>query len=1021
MLGLGAIAVLGPATAAQKVPWRSFLWHQGEDHGKEFFVQRLCEADRNWAAAFVSAASEANLGEGSAIMAGVVRRVAIHHQLPCPVGATFLRSWTSGVPEMSWNYDRDWKPDPIGWLTTDPLMPDIFYGFLEVGDLGHAAWLPACLPELVARGTIDRDRVIAQVLVNLTTSQRPASQKVLVEMLRELEMRIDEVSGGIAYLLGVIATSKLVVGKYLLPMALASLEAPEDLAELTATIAGRSEKMQKVSLLAALKGDDLRTRFGLDTVRASLETLAIGNDAAFTNKARAALEALPGADAFLATAVEPEPTGLWDLDPTPTENGRPHCGHPDHRRAGWNAISVGWPPWPGGPADLADELLTEMRAGTFEAAVELDRVRAYLAGTVLSLPPTVTVLRELFVSGGLRKGYPFGMALAELASSLAVRPAGLADLFRCLAEFAHEVPKDERPVLPHAVAVIAAGRGKSKAEVEARVLGARLAGLDPADYRAAANGRQARGIWRTLPSSVLADAVIGPIDATTLGSLLAWDVPRCAFNQLTGRVESRSQGEEFNDGIAFCAPDLVLDAVVRSVIPVGLDRVQEPFRKLPPSRSGDGHQPYMLALNLWVEGDIDARRFWLLAREARTTGQVRAAVIARERATGRRDLYRDDPVFKGLWGNSGTAVPDNLVEPDHGEHGLVLAGSLEDAGARLEFLRHLESLILSTDNSVVLSTPVRGDATLDLETLLGRLRQSRDKPIGPLDLVQALHRLQPCDPARVADIKQLAAEGGTWRTSAALTTPEGDASWPVLDLVAEWVAAGGLPDLDASLCEHGTWSTNTIAPVPWTRCVGLPAELRTATWSFAGTNPVVVARTLPWWPDQVLRPDSAQHEPVYVGIPVRMSGRFGRPLHDDMFRSLLYGITKRQMDPIACVRAVARRGRLEPDLWAEVVLRRFDQGRLDLKRLVQATQVLYEDSLPTTWECGLAVAEELCGREVVSDEWAGYLSLLAAYAIEVPNPKAPAALRAFGMGEGNGKSRRAVRGLLAAIGNGSRP
>src|SRR5689334_15043008 len=47
MLALGPVALLGPATAAQKIPWRAMdLWRA--EPAPEFLIDRLKEADRDW-------------------------------------------------------------------------------------------------------------------------------------------------------------------------------------------------------------------------------------------------------------------------------------------------------------------------------------------------------------------------------------------------------------------------------------------------------------------------------------------------------------------------------------------------------------------------------------------------------------------------------------------------------------------------------------------------------------------------------------------------------------------------------------------------------------------------------------------------------------------------------------------------------------------------------------------------------------------------------------------------------------
>lgn len=467
-IAMCAVRLCGPTTAARRVPWGD-LWDFMECQGEAQLVQLLWEADRDWVAQFVETASGVGLGGSArnvnANLSRVVRAAVVHHGLPCPQGATFLASWSAGtgVPTHDVAAVRD-------WLARDPLMPDLLHHYLASGHCGQVPGLPDVVRGLVTDGHLDRDALLEHVLALLTAPQRPASQRVLAGVLTTLEPRPEEITGGLTYLLGVLSTAHGAVGQALLPLALELVDDHDGLLELTTVVASRPERRQKSVLLTALAGPSSRALVGVQAVREALQVLATDDDAAFTSHVTKALTALGGND---ADAGDPA-LGLWDL----------------------------------------------------EAPTDVD-VQAFRKRWGRELPlrqtPVSTLVRELrdvFLAGGLRTGWPVALELADTGCRMPRKPAGLADLLRTLATYAVEVPRPQD--LPPYVAALAAASGSSKAQMEARRLGSLLAGFDVDDYVAGLRraGAQVvpprfRGLWeRGAPIDVLPSTL--PVDDPVL-------------------------------------------------------------------------------------------------------------------------------------------------------------------------------------------------------------------------------------------------------------------------------------------------------------------------------------------------------------------------------------------------------------------------------------------------------------------------------------------------------------------------
>ncbi len=1010
IVALCAVRLCGPATAAARVPWQH-LWSYRVSPGELAFVEALRQADRSWVGDFAAAAAQARLGGNArnveATLTRVVRAGLVHHHLPAPSGPVFYRSWLAGSPALELPSGRGAAEDAER-LARDPLMPDLLWHYLASGHCGHDPWLPAATAELVRRGNLDRSALLEHVLGLLTAPQRPKSQAVLAQVAAALDVRADEVPGGLTYLLGVMATSHGQVVPVLLPLAAELVTDGESLVELTRVVAGRGELRPKQVLLRAIQSDPVRSAAGTQVAAEALDMLGAGDDAAFSAQVARVRSRLGIGTAAPEQPERPARCGLWDAVPVAVEPER-RFGRLVGGRQAWRAVldAKARNTDERDTRRMGDELLTEMARGEFDGAFLADEVQHLLDAGRFAAADFARVFGDVFLAGGLRQGWPVALEIADAACRAARPPAALPALLRMLASFAHEVPAQD---LPPALLELATGDGHTKARVEARRLGAVLAGCDAETFLArlrapdAAAGApssshrpSARGLWREdddvdpLPSQ--RPVVPGSSRLDALREALSEN-----FNYYTqSHVDVCFWPPSHlvpTPATSLTNPELVLAATVRAIHERGAEQVRAALAGIPRE-----YPPVdvVAAIDFWATGGLDTAMFWRIAGHARTYRSLDEA-LARDPSLGyaeRRDRV-DALVFRPVPGDD----PESVLLPR----------PLDSAVARLAFLRACESLLLAEANPVVLATPTWADGTLAFSTLLERLASGNGAAVGALDLVQALYRLRPVDAAALDQLDRAPVP-----TSAALTTPDGRTTWNALDVITEWVAAGGLPALEP-VAVDGRWTTGTVAPVPWSRCAALPAELREDPWYWSAI-PSDQVRLMPRWADRAIEHAhlaDAYFDPRFV--PGRAAGPLGEPFHDRIL-GFLAGKPNGSSEPLlATVVDLARHDRLDPDAAVAAALGRHAAGILALGRLTQGfADVVERGGLRGLWPSALAIAAALTEVPNKPSGLAQLLRLLTGYAAEVPKPEVPEELRRFAAAAGSTRSQVEARALVAAL------
>lgn len=1015
IVAMCAVRLCGPATAAKRVPW-THCWDFRNNPGEAAFIQLLWDTDRGWVADFVEAASHVSLGGNARNTNGqlsrALRAAAVSHQLPCPTGRTFLAEWWAGTGRHESLAAR---------LAADPFMPDLLFLYLASGNCGDLPDLPAAIAELCASGIVERDQVLAHVLDLLTASQKPTSQKVLAQITAALDLKSQEIPGGLTYLLGVLSTSHRTVIQPLLSHAIDLIVDADGLLQLTNVLTARPEKQPKVTLLAALKTPTLPAAVGTKAALEALSLLGAGDDAAFTDKVNRVAATLGATDSTTAPGSTPT-MGLWDLEPSPNGGGRTRNGWP-YRDPTWDEVLDSkfshrktLQPW------LVDITLAAMASGTFRDGQPMrEAAGALLARQRLLLSSLSSVLDDLFLGGGLRQAWPVALEIADAACGAPSRPTGIADLLRTLARYAVEVP---RPcaVPPH-IAALAASESRTKAQVEARRLAAVLADEDVDTVLARLRGTapappqlERRGLWELppppmdpLPSLRRLTAPTDPVldRARDLGRLR--DMLSENYNGYAQSYEDICYWprgyEPSRSFTSLTNPDRVVAATVAAIRLHGADAVRTALAGI---ERKYGPVDVVAAIDVWIAGTLDVAAFWRVAQRP----AVSLHVLRQEWAAGG---VHPKEIHERV--NALPPFSERLTQPDHPDvDALVLPFELGSAVELLAFLRAGEALLRAEHHATILSTPTWADGTLDLDDLLARLADSIAAPeptVGPIDLVQALHRLRPVDPARADDVP------AGLRTDAAFTDPDGVASWDATELVRTWISAGGLPPLDPRPDENGMWSTRVVAPVPFNRLAALPKALADDPWAPGPIAPTV--RMMPRWGDRVVAQAFAQfmlYGPTH--FPGHIAGAFGVPLHDRLLSFLTPDANTNSMQGLPTLVEFAQRGRVDATAFAAAAVGRHERGTLRLSLLTKTLQRGFEENgaFPGLWPAALAMADTLCGVTKKPSGLPELLRLLTTYAHEVPASEIseiPDGLRQLAEGRGSTRSHAEARELVAAL------
>jgi hypothetical protein len=333
---------------------------------------------------------------------------------------------------------------------------------------------------------------------------------------------------------------------------------------------------------------------------------------------------------------------------------------------------------------------------------------------------------------------------------------------------------------------------------------------------------------------------------------------------------------------------------------------------------------------------------------------------------------------------------------------------------------------------LLLSTPTRTDATLDLPALVERLRgyAAGAHLAGPADLFVALSRLTPTDPARVHGLDGLTV--GLW-------SPGGDGGRRVglfrrrpapvdaVEVVRRWLAGGGLPVLDVS--HHG--GTLVVAPpslpVPTATFHGIPPSVLAghedgvheeyADWSL-GTE--ADAGMLPAWADllaaKVQRGFDQKGRFAPLMLPAMVaSPRPGQAVVHAVAATLSHADEDRRLLAVDAALTLIGRGLWQAEDYTTCCEHLLASGELRLARLAHSwEQLVLAGGLQALWPTAVVVLDRACALERKPAGLADLLGMLRRYVPAVPGAEVPGSVAALAASKGASKARAEAAAFVRA-------
>ncbi len=338
---------------------------------------------------------------------------------------------------------------------------------------------------------------------------------------------------------------------------------------------------------------------------------------------------------------------------------------------------------------------------------------------------------------------------------------------------------------------------------------------------------------------------------------------------------------------------------------------------------------------------------------------------------------------------------------------------------------HLQECLLNAGRvPYLLSTPSRSTGVLEFDDLLARLGGYRSVQCGSLDLFQALLRLEPVSPDRLAELPDVVlpvfrpgAEGLLSR----LTGRRGE-SVDAITVIRQWVEGGGLPPIVARTGDDGMTSIEPVE-LPVELFPGVPQDLVGGYRAIhvtpgVGFDPARTIGVVPRWPDLIAArmqeafSGEAKWAPPWLDQLVLPGA--GRAVHQLLAITIGFPDEHSRLRGIDALLALMGREEFDSELLTEFVLGRFARGSLPLARTSWSLeQAVLAGGLKPLWPTVLALVDASCSAAKSPPGLAGLLAVVRRYLPAVPDPVLPSGVRELAARRGSTKAGAEARALVA--------
>jgi hypothetical protein len=350
-----------------------------------------------------------------------------------------------------------------------------------------------------------------------------------------------------------------------------------------------------------------------------------------------------------------------------------------------------------------------------------------------------------------------------------------------------------------------------------------------------------------------------------------------------------------------------------------------------------------------------------------------------------------------------------------------------------------ETLLRVGPSTELLSTPSRQDGSLVFDDLVARLGATAAVGYGPVDLLQALLRLEPTDPDRLHLLDGLAVapydhpqpRRRWWQRD----TPVPDDAVPV---VRAWVHGGGVPvRLGTVVDGHASCPPVRLPALPpglvghpvvaaLTAAVDLQPDPLWRPWHSSWPTADTVLGVVPAWSEVVAANQEcfqAEHRLTsshWLRVMVRAPGPLGPAVHLHAARLLGGPLAEERALAVETVLVAVGQRRLDPGLFAQHSLFFLSSGLAPLARTSEAwEQVVLGGGLAFLWPTLRAVLQHATTHSPKPAGLAELLRMVRPYlgtvAANVPDPVLPDGVVALAGEAAASKARVEAGALVDAV------
>jgi hypothetical protein len=421
----------------------------------------------------------------------------------------------------------------------------------------------------------------------------------------------------------------------------------------------------------------------------------------------------------------------------------------------------------------------------------------------------------------------------------------------------------------------------------------------------------------------------------------------------------------------------------------GLSRLQS---ELAASSSVTGEAAFLDALTRFAHRDRTRAISWLRSAAAQTNASRLVRTAAR-------------------WADGGLDHTEHIKSIEHTavQHSGIDRGSPSPltsmpVTAAFSWLLRQETILRLGEAPLMLSTPSFDTGVLNFEDFSKRLVTLSPVGYGPLDLAQALLRLEPLPASTARELPPLSVPA--WAP---------DAPWPRLfnragarldavQIARDWITLGGARYPDAVVDGLG-WSVPPLytpvdpavfasAPITLLEGVDPVSPRKLDSWNSSVDTTVGV---LPHWPElfaTMTLIGSELQEPLLPTL-VR-AGRAGPAVHTLVARELADPDEAPRLVGADALMTLVKRGQFDSELFSTACVRLLATGELSLARTSSALEhVMLVGGMQAVWPGLLALVGHACATTCRPPGTANLLALVSKFAPAVPGRAMPDSVRAL--------------------------